>query len=457
MLHKVRTNKPLSFRDYVDRVHPRYTWSSFHIHLADTLQLLADGTVKRLLVTVPPRHGKTVLVSQLFASYWIYRYPQKWVALTSHSASLAQEFSSYTRDYYGAIGGAMRDDMDAKGLRVTPQGGGMWAAGIGGSGVGRGWDLGIIDDPIKDAAEADSEVIRRRNESWYDQTWQTRRHPNAAEIVVMQRWAEDDLVGYILGKCDNEDGGEPWHVAHYEAVKEEAPPKYPASCVLLPDWREVGETLWPDKYGRDFFDKRQRAMTARGYSAMYQQRPIPGKGTMFQRGWFDVPIEAEAVPDKMTVVRYWDKAGTEGGTGAETAGVLVGRKNGMYYILDIIHDRWSTHNRELTIAQTAALDAAKYRDYWIWVEQEPGSGGKESAEATMRNLGKYAVGVDRVTGDKVMRARPLSGQAEAGNVKLVKADWNEAFLKQAEAFPYAKIKDMIDAASGAYNKLQEIL
>ncbi len=186
------------------------------------------------------------------------------------------------------------------------------------------------------------------------------------------------------------------------------------------------------------------------------------KGKVFNRAWFKDTLSA--VPADVTSwVRYWDKAGTQGG-GKFTAGVLMGKRaNGRTVLANVVRGRWSALNRETMIKQTAAADHERFGNVTIWCEQEPGSGGKESAENTVRNLSGYMVHAERVTGDKVTRAGPLASQAEAGNVDLVsplgepaegtEVSALEAFLVEAQNFDGTGVCDQIDGASGAFNKL----
>ena len=173
-------------------------------------------------------------------------------------------------------------------------------------------------------------------------------------------------------------------------------------------------------------------------------------GEIFDMAWFDI---VSAAPAEGTDIRYWDKAGTEGG-GNHTSGVRMRKTpEGEYYILDVRMGQWGALKRERMIENTAKQDGTAVR---IGLEQEPGSGGKESAEATIRNLTGFKVVADRVTGDKVERAMPLSAQAEAGNVKLVEGAWNKEYLRIMHNFgPDAAIKDPVDASSGAFNLLNK--
>jgi predicted phage terminase large subunit-like protein len=171
-------------------------------------------------------------------------------------------------------------------------------------------------------------------------------------------------------------------------------------------------------------------------------------GNIFDRAWFDI---VDIAPAGGQCIRYWDKAATEDG-GKRTAGVKIrGPVNGIYYIEDVVKGQWSSFNREKVIRQTAELDG---QFVTIFVEQEPGSGGKDSVEASIKNLVGYNVRADKVTGDKIERMMPLSAQAEAGNVKLVRGAWNESFLNECHnAEPDAEFLDQPDAAAGAFNQL----
>ena len=181
-------------------------------------------------------------------------------------------------------------------------------------------------------------------------------------------------------------------------------------------------------------------------------------GNVFNSAWWAGKIK-DAAPTELKCVRYWDKAGTDedeesARTAAHTAGVLLGRdRYNNYWILDVQEFQLTSLKRNQQIAQTAVDDGDDVR---IWLEQEPGSGGKESAEISIRGLAGYHVKAERVTGDKVARAMPASAQVEAGNVYMVRAPWNKKFIDQGHMFPDGRLKDMIDAFCGAFNKLYRL-
>ncbi|MFG0261017.1 MAG: phage terminase large subunit [Novipirellula sp. JB048] len=189
-------------------------------------------------------------------------------------------------------------------------------------------------------------------------------------------------------------------------------------------------------------------------------------GLMFDRSWFQFVDEA---PRDALRVRYWDKAATPGG-GSYTAGLLMAMDaRGMIYIEDVVRDQWSYHERDIVIEQTAELDQRRYQgEVVIIAEQEGGSGGKEVMHQMMTNLGRFAVQRDIVGGKqkrmeggvalpgeaKVVRAMPFAGQAEAGNVHLVRGPWNQDFIDEMVAFPESSQSDQVDACSGAFNRLK---
>jgi len=182
----------------------------------------------------------------------------------------------------------------------------------------------------------------------------------------------------------------------------------------------------------------------------------PNSGNIFNSAWWAGKI-VDAAPAELITLRYWDKAGTdedENPKAAYTAGVKLGRtREGIYYILDIIEGQWSSYRREKVMQQAALDDGHHVR---IWIEQEPGSGGKDSADWSVKGLAGFVVRAEKVTGDKIARAMPASAQVEAGNIYMVRAPWNNRFIQQGQAFPNGRLKDMIDAFAGAFNKLHRL-
>jgi len=160
------------------------------------------------------------------------------------------------------------------------------------------------------------------------------------------------------------------------------------------------------------------------------------------------------LPAGCRLIRYWDKAGTQG-AGNYTSGVLMAATpDKMYIVVDVVRGQWSAAQREAVIKQTAQLDRERYgRGVTIWVEKEGGSGGKESAENTVINLAGFTARAEHPTGDKEVRAGPYAAQAEVRNVKLLRGSWNWDYLEELTAFPNGTNDDQVDGSSGAFNKL----
>jgi len=282
-----------------------------------------------------------------------------------------------------------------------------------------------------------------------------RTHNFIAEgcVVHNTRWHEDDLAGRLL-----QDQGDKWKVLRLPALAEtqeerDENAKRLGRAIGKPDplHRLPGEPLCPQRFSKETLESIKADVGGMAWAAEYQGVPRLGEGNRFKRDWFAIAGE---VPAGARFVRYWDKAGTAGG-GAYSAGVLLATADGLFYVVDALRGQWSSAQRERIIKQTAEVDRARFGQVQIWVEQEPGSGGKESAEATIRNLVGFPVFADRVTGSKDVRMEPLAAQAEAGNIKLIRGTWNWDWLEEMCAVPSGRYRDQADATAGAFNKLAQ--
>lgn len=439
--------RPKTFRAFTQTVTlPAYFRWHRHIQaLATLLDAVAEGRIRRAMVFLPPQHGKSHTLSELGAAYYLRRHPDRFVAVASYSEEMALLRSRAARRYYGETGAAALDSRAVHHWE-TGQGGGMWAAGVGGSQTGKGYHFGIIDDPVKDYAEACSAAIRQRNEDWYDAVFSTRQRPDAAIVVICTRWHERDLAGWLLAREAVQAEG--WTVLAYPALAEPGYDwRWPASCTVWPDWRTTpDEPLCEPIQGFAKLDAYRRGRP-HFFAALYQQHPQPREGGLFQRAWF--PIVTSAPPAGDTC-RGWDKAATAD-AGDYTAGVKVRRApDGRYYICDVVRGRWATGLRDRAIRRSAEADGY---DVLQAGEQEPGSAGKDVALAFRRMLEGFRVRVAPATGDKSLRAEPLASAAQGGTVALVRGAWNEAFLDELVAFPTGAHDDQVDAAALAFNAL----
>jgi predicted phage terminase large subunit-like protein len=256
----------------------------------------------------------------------------------------------------------------------------------------------------------------------------------------MQRVHEDDLAGHVL-----REGG--WRHVCLPARFE---PDHPQA--FAGDRRqEPGELLWPTRYGEAEIRELERRLGGYGSAGQLQQRPAPREGGLFQRAWFGF---ARAAPAEARRVRYWDLAATRAqgrGDPDWTVGAKVALEEGVFYIEDVTRLRSTPKDVEDLVRRTAELDG---REVAVWMEQEPGAGGKIMIDHFARRiLLGYAFRGDRVASSKAARAHTLSAAAEAGNVKLIRAAWNKEFLDEIESFPNARHDDQVDAVSGAVQKL----
>jgi predicted phage terminase large subunit-like protein len=402
--------------------------------IIDTLS--GVGGCRRLVVTMPPRHGKSELCSKYLPAWYLGAFPDHRVILSSYEAAFAAEWGRKARNVLEEHGESIfgiqvaKSPASANSWNVHRHAGGMQTAGVGGPITGKGANLLIVDDPVKNAEEAGSQTMRAKAWDWWQSTAYTRLEPEGAAVVIQTRWHQDDLAGRLL--TDQEQGGERWRVVNMPAISDD------------------GKALWPERFPLERLNEIKRTLGSYFWSALYQQRPTPPEGGKFKREWFKV---VPSLPEGARwAVRYWDKAATEG-AGDYSAGCLIAELDGKFYVADMSRGQWSDLHRENMIKSCAERDRRRFLSVSTWIEQEPGSGGKDSAAATIRRLAGHSIRADRVTGDKETRASPFAAQCEAGNVFLVSGPWNAAYLDELCMFPNGTHDDQVDAASGAFNKL----
>jgi predicted phage terminase large subunit-like protein len=475
--HDVRRGvkrRPLSYVDFVNRVTGgRYQWYAYALVLASVLQRVADGVLRRVMVFAPPRHGKSEAVSRLFPAYYLYRHPTRWVGLASYGAELANSLSRLARGYY----------FDAQGMRTTGsvkhwetgKGGGMWSAGVAGTQAGKGFHLGIIDDPIKNAEDAASEKVRTKQREWWQSVFYPRSEPNGAIVIITTRWHEADLAGWLLEEertmQDDPSALERWHVVNFEAIKESDEDRearerregfrlIPASCSVEPDWRRTGEALCEERYPLRDLLRIAKRIGAYYWNALFQQRPRPREGALFKVEWLlpiDLDVAQRLIRDDpgALVVRFWDVAGTED-AGDFTVGALMAMlSNGLALMLDVARGQWHPDERFRQQRACALADAEQYGEdkYVVWGEEQPGGIGKDYNLAFRRNLAGFVARLATPTGNKVRRAEGFAVAASARNVRMARAPWNGTVRRELADFPRGANDDIVDGFAGAYARL----
>jgi len=466
-LHLAASPSGLAMLDHGKSDPETGNWSTSWIHAKHTAYLnsilldlasrkIRDAGYVGVIIEEPPRVGKSELTSHYFPAYYLGTYPDDPIMLASYEADFAASWGRKVRDTVDKWGKSLygievsNSSSAANRWALKEHKGGMMTAGVGGSFTGRGAKLLLVDDPIKNAKEADSETIRDAHYSWWKTTARTRLEPDGIICLIMTRWHEDDLAGRLIKDMEDPEADQ-FLVVRLPMVAEEPDEEYPDPDPL---GRVPGELLFPEKFGWDEVTPIMSRQD-RTWFALYQQRPTTIQNMMIDPAWFEV-IDRHQVPPLKKTVRRWDMAATEEGEGYDpdyTVGAKVGlSEDGCLYILDIARFRKSPGDAERAIKGVAAADSKRVK---ITMEQEPGSSGKTVIHNFRRRvLPGYAFRGERSTGDKILRAEILASRAQQGDVKVVKAPWNSEFFSEVRKFRKgAAHDDQVDAVSGALDDL----
>jgi predicted phage terminase large subunit-like protein len=473
---------------FAQMVKPDYETPPHIVELAEALEAVETGALRRLMVFEPPRHGKSCLVSQIFPCWVLGRRPGRQIVQSGYSQALTSEHSRRAReifrgeamqcvfpevfDGYGEVFlGRRPRPNDRYGHWGTYRGGSYYAVGVGGSLTGRGADLAIVDDPVKNRQAANNERARERVWDWFRSTLYTRLSPGGAIILVMTRWHVDDLAGRLLAELHDGDA-EPWRVISLPAIG--------------PD----GAALWPERWPAEKLHRVRTAIGPYEWEALYQQHPVVPSGNLFRIGPVRLHTDPTDFPE-VRYVRFWDLASTSRQVAKNdpdyTVGALVGltEENGPVldaplppprdaleqvvrsvrparcipapdaapvhhlWVRDLVVGRWNATERNAIIRATAERDGPG-----VTVLVEAVGGYKDTADLLRQALlGIRTVVPVTVTRDKVARAAPLEPLFEAGHVHLLAAPWNDPLLAQFREFPHGSHDDIVDAVAGAYAHL----
>lgn len=453
-------------------VSPHTFQPNWHIeYLCGELEKIAyrvskgEARLYDLIVNVPPGSTKSATCSHIFPAWcWTKWHWMKFIT-ASYSEKLALESADFCRDIvksdlfqsmYPEIG--IKEDKDTKsnfkiikrveGLnKARPQkqllGGGRYSTSVGATIMGFHADILIVDDPLN-PTQAASDVQLGIANQWMEQSLPTRKTNKdvTPTILIMQRLHADDPAGHILNKQkDNiKHISLPGEIRNYEKYLN--PPELKKFYVN--DLLDVNRLPW--KVLTDL----ETDLGQYGYAGQIGQNPVPPGGGMFKVDRLITITNPPPANQIVKTIRYWDKAGTQDG-GAYTAGVKMSLLyNGKWVVEDIKRGQWSSEIREQIILSTAQADGMRTV---IFIEQEPGSGGLESAENTIRNLAGFSAYKEKPTGDKSFRADPFSVQVNNGNVQVLNGVWLSKYIEELRFFPYSTFKDQVDASSGAFNHL----
>lgn len=417
---------------YVDGAHIK--------KMCDTIMSFLKSDKKILVVSCPPRHGKSTLFSELLPCWYLSNNPQKEVIVCAYSQTQARKMLRACRMRFDEkirhrIWHEPKFDVDsADELQLAGKLNGrpsIIGVGVGAGLTGNGADLLICDDLIKSYADASSPTISDNVWQWYQSAVLTRLSPQGKCVCVFTRWVPDDVIGRVLTEF-------PSDMVEY---------------LNLPAISPEGKALWPERYSIEALDQIRRSVSTRVFESLYQGNPVPMDGDLIKREWFNIVDE---VPEYQQRVRSWDLAGTEG-SGDWTAGALISFKDGVYTVEDVVHVQYSPARMMETIRATAERDGT---DTHIVIEEQAGASGKALSDAFARLLSQYAVHFVRPTGNKVVRAQPMIAGMENGHVQWVKSPRMDDIIYEFVQFdgsPSSEKRhdDIVDAVSQGYNWLSE--
>ena len=448
---------------------------NFDILIIELLQYALQGKVSKILLGVPSRHGKSTLISKNFASYFLAHFPNDKVILTAYSQGLASEFGGQVKDvlnYYGGLSPynvKLSTDSKAKNkFKLNhPYRGQMLAVGAGGSILGFGAGLFIIDDPIKNIADAESKIKQQRLSDWFGATAKTRLEKRTdgkppIMLVIAQRLHLKDLHGIIRETEPIIDAHTGLQILRNGGTIDPntwIDLNIPAICDSHNDLlgRQIGEVLWEEQRSYEWLMAEKQAMGSYLFNAIYQGQPIERDGNIFKRTWFMDEttntiynqITLDQLPKDLPMMRYWDFAAS-GKEGDGTSGLLTGWDGEYLYFIDLVSGKFSSSETLRKFKQTAKKDG---KHVLIKIEQEPGAGSKLLINRfrNEKDLKKYHIRGDKVNMAKNVRSFDLEALAEDGKCIFVKADWNMKFIDQLVAFTGQDggEDDIVDTATGS--------
>lgn len=418
---------------------PRYAAAAHHTLIAEKLEAVERGDIDRLMINMPPRHGKSELASRRFPAWFLGRHPESSIIAASYNSDLATDFGRQVRNIVAApeydrlFPVKLAEDSRAANRWNTEAGGAYVAAGVGTAITGRGADILLIDDPIKDREEADSEVQRNKVWDWYTSTAYTRLAPKGRIIVIQTRWHEDDLSGRLL--AEQQKGGDRWEILDLPAI------------------RQDGSALWPEWYPIEVLERTRSVLPPRDWSALYQQRPTPEEGAYYKRDWFRY---YDLKPAHLKIYGASDYAVTEDG-GDYTVHIVVGvDPEDNIYLLDLWRGQTSSD-----IWVQVFIDLVRQHKPLMWVEEQ-GQIIKSIGPFLDKRMREERVYCRREqvasAADKPTRSRSIQARTAMGKVYLPsKAPWLAEFTSELLVFPAGKHDDMVDAFGLIGRMLDELI
>lgn len=445
----------LRFSKYTDA---DYQANWHHIQLMNKLQETITEKNKRIIVSMPPRHGKSEIISRKYPAYALGQNPNLKILGTSYSAELA---SSMNRDVQRIMDTDTYRDIypqtviPTKGIQndgytrnndlfeVIGYKGSYRSAGVGGSITGQGADIAIIDDPVKNRAEAESKVYRDKIYDWFTSTLYTRLEKDASIIIVLTRWHEDDLAGRLLDLAKHDEDAEQWEVISYPALFDTKHKSLDPT-----DTREDGEPLWKEKYDVQALNRMRATMGTYEWSALYQQQPTPESGGIFKRDWFMYYKYLPKYIDEW--IQSWDLTFKDTDGSDYVVGQVWARKGANKYLVEQTRAKMNITSTMQAIRNMSN----KYPQAKAKLVED-----KANGPAVISLLEREIPGLIPVEpeGGKIVRARAVTPEIESGNVYLPQnAVWLQDFIEEVASFPNGMHDDQVDGMTQALNRIGTI-
>lgn len=457
---RLKLDAPGEFSCFLGYINPKYDMEWFHRIIADKCQTLLDGGIRNLMVFLPPQHGKSEIISRLFPAWVLGRNPDLKIVGCSYSSDLSQQFSrsiqrTIESEEYQRIFPETRLSGMVKGesltgyvknmdfFEIVGRKGFYKSVGVGGSLTGTPVDIAIIDDPVKDAAEAYSPVYRKRVWDWYNTVLSTRLHNESRQLFIMTRWHEDDLAGRILKTERSE-----WDVL-----------SIPAICETDKDGgrseRRIGDALWPDRHSIDKLTK-YKARAPREFSALYQQHPVIEGGNIVKRDWFGRISMADfnALRFREPMHFYIDTAYRKKlakGADNDPSGILAACRIGNYVYVYHAAQVWKEMPDLLRFIPEYMASHEGGKESRLNIE--PKANGISVVQMLKSLTSLNVKETPTPTDDKEVRFRVVSPRIECGRVILVEGSWNEEFLDELCGFPSMPHDEFVDILGYAINDL----
>lgn len=416
-----------SLIDFTRYTKPDFQPGQHHATIANALERVERGECRRLMIFAPPRHTKSELASRRFPAWYLGRHPDRQVITSTYASEFAQDFGRDVREivqddrYQRLFDTSLAADSTSRGRWHTNAGGVYFAVGVGGPITGRGAHLALIDDPVKNRQDAESETIRESVWHWYTSTLRTRLMPGGVIVLICTRWHEDDLAGRLLEA--QKTGGEPWEVVNLPAIR-----------------MEGGEeaALWPEWYPMEELNKIRGAIGPRDWLSLYQQTPTVESGTYFKREWMRRYTDA---PEHMTVYMSGDFAVTDGGGDFTEIAVWGVDALDNVYCLDWWHGQASADVWVKALVERAA----RWKPLWFIGETGPIRRAIEPILNKEMEIQRHYVALEWLSGgDKAANARPFQALCSVGKVHFPATDWAERVIDQLLRFPAGKHDDAVD-------------